>query len=182
MNRLLAMSFDDHCNDDRVFPNRLDPLDRIISTLLDGLTWGAISTTPRVAALGVVSTSCHRHDSHAMMLVFFPNSLDLLDWIISNLLDGFLSGAISTTSMIVAPGQCLLLSLWTWMIVQQSQGKYEYRHQWQIYYKEKSTCFYNISILYYTFLLFFSYRLGFQEVFAELLFRAVCSRTLCEYL
>jgi hypothetical protein len=45
------------------FPNRLDPLDRILSNLLDGLTLGAISTTPRVAALGVVSTSCHEHDS-----------------------------------------------------------------------------------------------------------------------
>jgi hypothetical protein len=42
--------------------------------------------------------------------------------------------------------------------------------------------FYNISILYYTFYYFFSYRSGFQEVFAKLLFRAVCSRTLCEYL
>jgi hypothetical protein len=46
--------------------------------------------------------------------------------------------------------------------------------------QEKSTCFY-ISILYYTFDYFFSYRPGFKEVFAELLFRAVCSRTLHEY-
>jgi hypothetical protein len=38
MTRLLAMSFDGRCDDDRVFPNRLDPLDRIISNLLDGLT------------------------------------------------------------------------------------------------------------------------------------------------
>jgi hypothetical protein len=38
MNRLLAMMFDDHCDDDRVFPNKLDPLNRIISNLLDGLT------------------------------------------------------------------------------------------------------------------------------------------------
>jgi hypothetical protein len=48
-------------------------------------------------------------------------------------------------------------------------------------YKERSTCFYNISILYYTFHYFFSYRLGFQEVFVELLFRALCGHTLCEY-
>jgi hypothetical protein len=46
------------------FPNRLDPLDQILSNLLDGLTLGAISTTPKVAALGVVLTSCHEHDSH----------------------------------------------------------------------------------------------------------------------
>jgi hypothetical protein len=26
------------CDDDRVFPNKLDPFDRIISNLLDGLT------------------------------------------------------------------------------------------------------------------------------------------------
>jgi hypothetical protein len=38
MNRLLAMSFDGCCDDDRIFPNRLDPLDGIISNLLDGLT------------------------------------------------------------------------------------------------------------------------------------------------
>jgi hypothetical protein len=38
MNQHLAMSFDGRCDDDRVFPNRLDPLDRIISNLLDGLT------------------------------------------------------------------------------------------------------------------------------------------------
>jgi hypothetical protein len=38
MNRLLAMSFDGRCDDDRIFPNRLDLLNRIISNLLDGLT------------------------------------------------------------------------------------------------------------------------------------------------
>jgi hypothetical protein len=26
------------CDDDRIFPNRLDPLDRILSNLFDGLT------------------------------------------------------------------------------------------------------------------------------------------------
>jgi hypothetical protein len=45
---------------------------------------------PRVVALGVVSTSCCRHDSHATMLAFFPNWLDPLDRVISNFLDGFL--------------------------------------------------------------------------------------------
>jgi hypothetical protein len=35
-----------HRDDDRVFPNRLDPLDRILSNLLDGLTRGAMATTP----------------------------------------------------------------------------------------------------------------------------------------
>jgi hypothetical protein len=38
MTRLLAISFDSHCDDDRVFPNRSVPLDRIISDLLDRLT------------------------------------------------------------------------------------------------------------------------------------------------
>jgi hypothetical protein len=104
MNQLLALSFDGRCDDDRVFRNRLDPLDRIISNLLDVLTWGAISTMPRVVALGVVSTSFHRHDGHTTMLVFFPNWLDPLDRVISNLLDGFLWGATSTTSRVVAPG------------------------------------------------------------------------------
>jgi hypothetical protein len=45
---------------------------------------------PRVVTLGVVLTSCHRHDSHTMMIAFFSNWLDPLDRIISNLLDGFL--------------------------------------------------------------------------------------------
>jgi hypothetical protein len=58
---------------------------------------------PRVVALGVVSISCHRHGSHTMMLVFFPNWLDPLDRFISNLLDGFLFGATSTTSRVTAP-------------------------------------------------------------------------------
>jgi hypothetical protein len=94
---------DSRYDDDRFLPNRLDPLDWILSTLLDGLTWGAILTTPRVVALGVVLTSCHRHDSCTTMIVFFPNWLDPLDRIISNLLDGFLWGAISTTSRVVTP-------------------------------------------------------------------------------
>jgi hypothetical protein len=38
MTRLLAMSFDSHCDDDRVFPKRSVLLDQIISDLLDGLT------------------------------------------------------------------------------------------------------------------------------------------------
>jgi hypothetical protein len=43
---------------------------------------------PRVVALRVVLISCHKHGSHAMMLVFFPNWLDLLIRVIPNLLDG----------------------------------------------------------------------------------------------
>jgi hypothetical protein len=39
-----------------------------------------------------------------MMLAFFPNWLDLLDRDMSNLLDGFLLGATTTTSRVVAPG------------------------------------------------------------------------------
>jgi hypothetical protein len=91
-------------DDDRIFPNKLDPFDRFIPNLLDGLTCGAISTTPRVVALRVVSTSCHKHGSHATMLTFSPNRLDLLDRVTSNLLDGFLLEATSTTSRVAAPG------------------------------------------------------------------------------
>jgi hypothetical protein len=39
-----------------------------------------------------------------MMLAFFPNSLDLLDRVVSNLLDGFLPGAATATSRVAAPG------------------------------------------------------------------------------
>jgi hypothetical protein len=42
-----------------------------------------------------------------MMLAFFPNWLDLLDRVMSNLLDGFLLGATSTTSRVAAPGVVL---------------------------------------------------------------------------
>jgi hypothetical protein len=104
MTRLLAMSFDSHCDDDRVFPKRSVLLDQIISDLLDGLTWGAISTTPRVAALRVVSTSCHEHDSRYDDDRFLPNRLDPLDWILSTLLDGLTWGAILTTPRVVALG------------------------------------------------------------------------------
>jgi hypothetical protein len=38
------------------------------------------------------------------MLAFFPNWLDLLDWVVSNLLDGFLPGTATTTSRVAAPG------------------------------------------------------------------------------
>jgi hypothetical protein len=60
---------------------------------------------PRVVALGVVSASFYRHGSHTILLAFFPNLLDPLDRVISNLLDGFLCGATSTTSRVVAPGE-----------------------------------------------------------------------------
>jgi hypothetical protein len=59
---------------------------------------------PSVVALRVVSTSCHKHGSHATMLAFFPNWLDLLDRVISNLLDGFQLGAALTTYRVAAPG------------------------------------------------------------------------------
>jgi hypothetical protein len=85
------------------FPNRLDLLVWVTPNLLDGLTRGAISTTPRVVALRIVSISCHKHGSLTMMLAFFPNWLDPLDRVLSNLLDGFLLGATSTTSRVAAP-------------------------------------------------------------------------------
>jgi hypothetical protein len=52
---------------------------------------------------GSFDFSCHKHGSLAMMLVFLPNWLDPLDRVMSNLLDGFLLGATSTTSRVVAP-------------------------------------------------------------------------------
>jgi hypothetical protein len=85
------------------FPNRLDLLVRVTPNLLDGLTRGAISTMPRVVALGIILISCHKHGSLAMMLAFFPNWLDPLDRVMSNLLDGFLLGATSTTSRVATP-------------------------------------------------------------------------------
>jgi hypothetical protein len=45
------------------FSNWLDLPHWVISNLLDGFLLGAISTTPRVVALRVVSTSCHKHGS-----------------------------------------------------------------------------------------------------------------------
>jgi hypothetical protein len=85
------------------FPNEFDPFDRSIPHSLDMLTRGAISTTPRVVALGVASF-CHKHGSLAMMLAFFPNWLDLLDRVVSNLLDGFLLRTATATSRVAAPG------------------------------------------------------------------------------
>jgi hypothetical protein len=91
-------------DDDRIFPNKFNPFDWLIPNLLDGFAGGAISTTPRVAALGVALFFCHKHSSHAMMLALFPNKFDPFDWFIPNLLDGLAGGAISTTSRVVALG------------------------------------------------------------------------------
>jgi hypothetical protein len=85
------------------FPNWLDLLNQVISNLLDGFLLGAILTTPRVVALRVVSISCHKHGSHATLLAFLSNWLDLLVRFIPNLLDGFLLGATPTTSKVAAP-------------------------------------------------------------------------------
>jgi hypothetical protein len=85
------------------FPNRLDLLVRVTPNLLDGLTRGVILTMPRVIALGVILISCHKHGSLTTMLALFPNWLDPLDRVMSNLLDGFLLGATSTTSRAAAP-------------------------------------------------------------------------------
>jgi hypothetical protein len=104
--RVVSISYHNHGSHATMlafFPNRLDLLVQVTPNLLDGLTRGAISTTPRVVALGVVSISCHKHSSHATMLAFLPNWLDPLDRVISNLLDGFLLGATSTTSRVAAP-------------------------------------------------------------------------------
>jgi hypothetical protein len=92
------------CDDDRIFPNKFDPFDWFIPNLLEGLTRGAILTTPRVVALGVILISCHKHGSHATMLALFPNRLDLLVRVIPNLLDGLTRGAISTMARVVALG------------------------------------------------------------------------------
>jgi hypothetical protein len=75
------------CDDDRIFPNKIDPFNWFIPNLLDGLAYGAMSTTPRVAALGAILTPCQKHDSCVTMLAFSPNKFDLLDWFIPDLLD-----------------------------------------------------------------------------------------------
>jgi hypothetical protein len=59
-----------------------------IPNLLDGLAYGATSTTPRVAALGAISTPCRKHGSCTTVLAFFPNKVDPFDWFIPSLLDG----------------------------------------------------------------------------------------------
>jgi hypothetical protein len=69
------------------FPNKFDPFDWFIPNSLDGLARGAILTAPRVIELRVILISCHKHDSHATMLTFFPNKFNLFDWFIPNLLD-----------------------------------------------------------------------------------------------
>jgi hypothetical protein len=92
------------CDDDCIFSNKFVPFDWFIPNLLDGLTRGAISTTPRVIALRVISISCHKHGSDAMMLAFFPNRLDLLVRVTPNLLDRLTRGAISTTPRVIALG------------------------------------------------------------------------------
>jgi hypothetical protein len=84
------------------FPNEFDPFDWSIPNSLDALIRGAISTTPRVVALGV-ALFCHKHGSLATMLTFFPNWFDLLDRVVSNLLDGFLLGTAMATSRVAAP-------------------------------------------------------------------------------
>jgi hypothetical protein len=90
------------CDDDRIFPNKIDPFDWFIPNLLDGLAYGAMSTTPRVVALGAISTPCLRHGSCAMMFTFFSNKIDPFDWFIPNLLDGLTYGAMSITPRVVA--------------------------------------------------------------------------------
>jgi hypothetical protein len=92
------------CDDDRISPNKIDPFDWFIPNLLDGLAYGAMSTTARVIALGAISTPCQKHGSCAMMLLFFPNKLDPLDWFIPSLLDALTRGAISTTPRVSALG------------------------------------------------------------------------------
>jgi hypothetical protein len=74
-------------DDDRISPNKIDLFDWFIPNLLDGLAQGAMSTTPRVVALGAILTPCQKHGSCAMMLAFFPNKFDPLDWFLPNLLD-----------------------------------------------------------------------------------------------
>jgi hypothetical protein len=74
---------DSRCDDDRVFPSWLDPLDRTQCNLFNGLIWGAISTTPRVAALGVISTTRHEHESRCDDDHVFPNRLDPPDQILT---------------------------------------------------------------------------------------------------
>jgi hypothetical protein len=56
-NRLLPRPWMVACDDDRILPNKFDPSNWFIPSLLDELARGAILTTSRVVALGVVSSS-----------------------------------------------------------------------------------------------------------------------------
>jgi hypothetical protein len=56
-NRLLPRPWMVACDDDRILPNKFDPFDWFIPSMLDELARRAISTTSRVVALRVVSSS-----------------------------------------------------------------------------------------------------------------------------
>jgi hypothetical protein len=74
-------------DDDHIFPNKIDLFDWFIPNLLDGLAYGAMSTTPRVATLGAISTPCQKRGSCTTMLAFFPNKFNPFDWFMLDLLD-----------------------------------------------------------------------------------------------
>jgi hypothetical protein len=100
----------------------------------------------------------------------------MLDRVTSNLLDGFLLGATSTTSRVVAPRVVSTTSpsnLDDNLVKAHTQVEISKT----IIYKEISTCFY-ISILQYTFYYLFCCRLDFLEVLVKLLFRILRSHTL----
>jgi hypothetical protein len=74
-------------DDDHIFPNKIDPFEWFMPNLLDGLAYGAMSTMPRVTALGAISTPCQQRGSCAMMPALFPNRFDPFDWLMPTLLD-----------------------------------------------------------------------------------------------
>jgi hypothetical protein len=77
-------------------PNEFDPLPRFLPISWSALIRRATSTTSRVDALRVVLFLCLKHGIPAMMLAFFPNSLDPLDRVVANWLDELLLGAMAT--------------------------------------------------------------------------------------
>jgi hypothetical protein len=74
------------CDNDRIFPDKFDPFDWFIPNLLDGFTRGAMSATPRVVALGAISTPRQKHGSCATTLAYLSNKIDPPDWLIPSLL------------------------------------------------------------------------------------------------
>jgi hypothetical protein len=88
----------------RLFPRKFDPFDRFIPYLLDTLMRSEFDYAQSHCTRGsfvffAISMAISRRCSHS-----FLNRLDRLDRVMANLLVGFLLGATTTTSRVVALG------------------------------------------------------------------------------
>jgi hypothetical protein len=101
------------CDDDRIFPNKIDPSNWFIPNLLDGLAYGAMLTTPRVIALGAILTPCRRHRSCATVFAFLPNKFDPFDWFIPYLLDALMRNEFDYAQSRCTRGSFIFLAIST---------------------------------------------------------------------